>query len=190
MGATGVYGLPYPELGDVPNVPQDVQDLAEEVEDELVRIDADVDGVQAVTALFATGAIQVSTQNTAGTTTATSYTATLSGGTTCSAVFVAPPSGAMLILHAGHSANSGAGSCCTSYEVRTGGTVGSGTVFKAAADTDAILNPGADGLRTAMFDVVTGLTAGSTYNTRLMFRATSGTGTFQSKKLLVAPLFI
>lgn len=37
---TPTYGLPYPEASDPPNGPTQIQALAEEVEDELTRIDA------------------------------------------------------------------------------------------------------------------------------------------------------
>ena len=39
VATTTVYGLPYPETTDPPNGPAQMQDLAEEVEVELVRID-------------------------------------------------------------------------------------------------------------------------------------------------------
>lgn len=44
MPITPTYGLPYPSLSDPPNGPAQFQDLAEEVEVELTRIDADVAG--------------------------------------------------------------------------------------------------------------------------------------------------
>ena len=40
MATTPTYGLPYPVLADAPNVPQWVQDLAEEVEAQLAILDA------------------------------------------------------------------------------------------------------------------------------------------------------
>lgn len=40
MAATAVYGLRYPALSNSPNVPLDVQNLAQDVEDEIVRMDA------------------------------------------------------------------------------------------------------------------------------------------------------
>jgi hypothetical protein len=40
MATTPVYGLHFPALSDAPNVPQWVQDLAEDVEDQIARLDA------------------------------------------------------------------------------------------------------------------------------------------------------
>lgn len=124
-------------------------------------------------------------QDTSGTTTSTSYTATLTGGTTCSAVFVAPPSGAVIIHNRFYGFNGGANFNFCSREVRAGAVVGSGTVFSAANDNTAVVRNGvsADGSP----DHVTGLTAGSTYNVRQMFRVDGNTGTFIYKHLIVQP---
>lgn len=40
MGVTPIYGLPFPEPGWPPDVPEDMENLAEAVEDELDRIDS------------------------------------------------------------------------------------------------------------------------------------------------------
>lgn len=40
MATTPIYGIPYPVLGDAPNGPAQLQALALEVENELVRVDA------------------------------------------------------------------------------------------------------------------------------------------------------
>lgn len=48
MGDTGSpYNLPYPELTDAPDVPSDIESLAEAVDTELTRIDSDLVSVNA-----------------------------------------------------------------------------------------------------------------------------------------------
>lgn len=46
MAQTSVYGLPYLELSDPPNIAAGTQGLAEAVEDELVRVDTAVGDIQ------------------------------------------------------------------------------------------------------------------------------------------------
>lgn len=127
------------------------------------------------------------TQNTSGTTTSTSYTATLTGGTTCSTTFVAPPSGLALVHFSTSMLNSGANFCVMSFEVRAGGVVGSGAVHLAADDTRALGSLGTGQIDIGRTLPVSGMTAGSTYNIRLMFRVTGGTGSFLRKNLIVSP---
>lgn len=132
-------------------------------------------------------ASQHDTQNTSGTTTSTSYTATLTGGTTCGVAFIAPPSGLVLVHFSASLLNSGANFSIMSFEVRTGGSVGSGTVFLAADDSRIVGYVGTGQLDLGRTLPVSGLTAGSTYNARQMFRVTAGTGTFLRKNLTVSP---
>lgn len=42
MPSTPTYGFRYPALSDDPNVPEDIQFLADDVEDEIERVDADI----------------------------------------------------------------------------------------------------------------------------------------------------
>jgi hypothetical protein len=62
---TPIYGLPYPALSDPPNGPAQFQALAEAVEHELQRIDADVDTLQATDSTI-NGQISVINANIAG----------------------------------------------------------------------------------------------------------------------------
>jgi hypothetical protein len=192
MGATGVYGLPYPELGDTPNVPSDIQDLAEEVEDELVRVDADIATIQAVVALFATGATVQNFQSPIANFTSTaSYTETFTSSNTPAALtFVAPPSGKVLIHNRSWLDNSGASArTFISYVLRTGGTIGSGTVIQAADDDRAIHGTGDLDIECGATFYVSGLTGGATYNVRQAGKVTSGTGESQNRELIVQPLW-
>lgn len=123
-------------------------------------------------------------QDTTGTTTSTTYTATLTGGTTCGKVFVAPASGTVMIYVTCNGFNAGGASFCAP-EVRAGGSIGSGTVFLAASDPKSWIVQGGNSLAYTYVLPVTGLTAGSTYNVRMMFRVSAGTGTFAWKELTV-----
>jgi len=184
MSTTPTYGFHYPALGDAPDVPQWVQDLAEDVEAVLTP-------VTPVTAKFATGALATTTQNTSGTTTSTSYTATLTGGTTCSLTFVAPPSGQVMVHNTVNLSNTLTSGVLMSFEIRAGAVVGSGTVFQAADDQNTNQSSGVAGVgnRATVSTPITGLTPGATYNIRQMFRVSAGTGTYISKRLTVVPLF-
>lgn len=46
MATTGVYGIPYLEMNDEPNLPEVTEGIAEKVEEELIRIDGDLDAVE------------------------------------------------------------------------------------------------------------------------------------------------
>jgi hypothetical protein len=131
---------------------------------------------------------QADTQNTSGTTTSTTYTATLTGGTACGVAFTAPTSGRVLVINNSTITNSGANSTYCSYAVRTGGSIGSGTVFLAESDTNAAINQTTSAFRFGVSRVVEGLTAGSTYNVQQSFRVAAGTGTFSGKHLAVIAL--
>lgn len=127
-------------------------------------------------------------QNTAGTTTSTSFTATLTGGTACSTTFVAPDSGMVRIHLASNMVNSGSNNTFMGYEIREGAAVGSGTVVQAAAVPRYIAHTGTSAAQIGGSFICTGLTAGATYNVRQMFGVGAGTGTFADKTLSVEPL--
>lgn len=131
---------------------------------------------------------QMDTQDTSGTTTSVGYTAALTGGVTCTAVFVAPTSGRVQIAYGSQISNSGANNTFCSAEVRTGGVVGSGTVVSAAGDATALINASTSLVRFGGVLTLSGLTAGSTYNVQLMYRVSAGTGTYLRKHLAVTPL--
>jgi hypothetical protein len=189
MGSTTPYGFPYPELTDAPNVPVDVQALAVDVNDEIIRLDAEIAAVEAVAALFATGASVSNAQATLGTTTSTGLTATLTSGTACSVVFTSPPSGKVLIGNNCECLNSGAGFSLCTIQVRTGAVVGSGTLILTAADNEAIINTGTSSNRNGVTRLLEGLTPGAQYNCQQLFRVQSGTGSFLRKQLIVTPQF-
>lgn len=129
-----------------------------------------------------------SIQNTVGSTTATSYTATLTGGTTCSVVFVAPLSGAVLIVNTcGITASSSTQAAYCTFEIRRGGTPGSGTILLAASDDYFVASSGSLTEEASRVSLITGLTPGTIYNCRQLFRSTSGSAAFEKKELIANP---
>ena len=102
--------------------------------------------------------------------------------------FTAPASGVVEISWGGELINSAAASgTVLGYELRTGGTIGSGTVVVGPSDDRTVRMAGTARFQMANYDTVTGLTPGSTYNIRLMYRATGGTGTFERRRLRIQP---
>lgn len=99
-------------------------------------------------------------------------------GTQCGTSFIAPPSGKVVVSLMAEVKTSTAGSVnLTTIAVRTGGTVGSGTTVLAAADTNfSIQNQNTQLMMGSTQQIVSGLTAGSTYNVRIEARS-NGTAT-------------
>ncbi len=130
------------------------------------------------------------TQNTSGTTTSSTYTATLTGGTACGLTFVAPRSGKVLVTTTADIRNSTTGRSYCSWIIKTGATIGSGTTFLDGGDNAAASVVGTSGVMSEKTYEVTGLTPGSTYNVRQQFRNNAGgqTGTFERKSLVVQPV--
>jgi hypothetical protein len=177
---TPTYGFRYPALTDPPNVPQDIRNLAEDVEAKLLLVDA---ATAAITGLAASQ----DAQPTIGSTSSTAYTATLAGGTACGLSFIAPPSGQVYVSNnmAAFNGIAGGYALCT-IRVRTGGVVGSGADVFAASDDEAVYTS-FDDLSASRRTLVTGLTPGSTYNAQQLFRVLSNTANYQRKKLIVEP---
>jgi hypothetical protein len=116
------------------------------------------------------------------------------GGTTVGTSFRAPTSGAVEIKWVARPrlVTGTAIRILVSAEVRTAGVVGSGTVFSASNDDSALEIGEATGTRlgAAHVRVVTGLTAGATYNVSLWHRnATSvaSAGAIQYRAVYVSP---
>lgn len=119
-------------------------------------------------------------------TTSTTYVAI---STTVAAAFVAPPSGNVLIGISGSLAAGAAGNpAWLSFEVRTGTTVGSGTVFWAGNDLYALANSATTSFDTGRSILVPSLTAGASYHARLLIRTGAGTGYFARCRVVVIPL--
>lgn len=121
------------------------------------------------------------------TTTSTAYTSTLTAPNICGVAFTAPPSGKVKIHFDVDSANSGNNFTGTSPEVRQGSTVGSGTVFQAAADSTSVSTGSTTFESQGRMTLVTGLTPGTVYNVALCHRVVAGTGSFDRREVTVAP---
>lgn len=117
------------------------------------------------------------------TSTSTGYTAT--GGTSVGRAFTVPPSGDVLINYAGRMSNSGStASTYITIQIRTGSTIGSGTVVLAASDTQAIDHAGSISDRNGAAYLFSG-TVGSAYNVQLLHKVEAGTGTFSQRQCCV-----
>lgn len=112
------------------------------------------------------------------TTTSATY---VSIGTQCGMAFTAPASGAVMVDWFSELKTSVAGNvaACT-IEVRTGSTVGSGTLVVTASDALPLVRNDTDrDICSSAWYPVTGLTPGSVYNVRLMHRS-DGTRTLSA----------
>lgn len=122
-----------------------------------------------------------------GTVTSGTYTGTRTGTANVVGVtFKAPQSGVVRIDWASGIFNSSAANyTLCSIEVRTGTTIGSGTIVLAASDNYALQASIATEIKIADWYMLSGLTPRADYNVRLMYRVFAGTGTFNRPKVLV-----
>jgi hypothetical protein len=132
-------------------------------------------------------------QSASATTSSTSYTETLTGGTPAGVAFVAPTSGKVIIHNSSFVKSSSATSgrrTLLSWILRTGAVVGSGTTVLAANDTWALVS--SRSVKDSAFGrstLITGLTPGNSYNIRQAMKVINGadTGTSQYRHILVKP---
>lgn len=117
--------------------------------------------------------------------------ATVNGGT-----FVAPPSGKVYVTVSGRlECSADTHNSFLSWEMRTGATVGSGTILVAATIDRAVIagqavTPGAEAIASGgPRSLVVGLTAGASHNIRTMHMATlAAAGTAYSRRVVVEPV--
>ena len=112
------------------------------------------------------------------------------GGTyaDCGVSFVAPTTGRVMLHYAGElSNNNGLSRTQVAPVVRTGGTVGSGTVVLAASQDEAVQVFGTTPHRTGVSTLVSGLTPGDPYNVRLEHRVDGNQGTALRRRVTVVP---
>lgn len=126
-------------------------------------------------------------QNTSGTTTSVTFTATLTGGTACGIAFIAPPSGVVWIYNTCAIGPGVVAYDFCDFQVRAGGVVGSGAIIRSPSDNTAARHADANIVRFTVVTPVIGLTPGSTYNVQQQFRVNSGTGQFLDKLLGYQP---
>lgn len=129
-----------------------------------------------------------------GSTTSTTYTATLTGSTTPQRAFVANQAGKVLIHWSAYMTHSIAnGFCYMSFEIRDGASLGAGSVVVAASDTNAIINrvsgAGSDDAQYGSSKLITGLTPGNSYNIQGLYKlVTAGTLTVVARRIIVQPV--
>lgn len=124
-------------------------------------------------------------------------TATAAAGQT----FIAPTSGAVVILWSARFQTNTTGTtdrALVSVKVSAGGTIDSGTVVSAAADTSALESTrsatqtsgtsGETRMAACTFRVVNGLTAGATYNVVVQRKVTGGNATVFQADVAVLPM--
>jgi hypothetical protein len=124
------------------------------------------------------------------TATNTGYDVAVTGGAyaDCAVVFTAPTTGRVLLHIAATARNATAGAPArVAPEVRTGGTIGTGTIVFAAAHINSVQQADTNLHRAGAAVLVTGLTPGAVYNARLLHMVSSGTGTFAERTIIAAP---
>lgn len=110
--------------------------------------------------------------------------------------FVAPTSGRVLVLmYARFESNTAGVRALVSFAVREGSSIGSGTAVSAASNNKCLTSPtdasGGGNQRTSgtVYEVVTGLTAGSTYNAQVEHQMESaGNGDIFDRQIAVLGL--
>lgn len=148
------------------------------------------DAMRALSYQENSGAVTVSQpQNTGASTTSTSYTSTFTSGTACGFSFIVPQSGTVRVSNSATLYHTTTGTTTLGFEIRTGGTVGSGTVIVSADDTKALVQQSAVAVGATKGITVTGLTPGNTVNIQQMWKTSTGQGNSQWKELCVQPIY-
>lgn len=171
MPTTPVYAFPHPALSESPHGPLQVEALAVRVE---AVMNVSTVGVQ---------------HTDLGTITSTSFTGDRTGTANEAGIaFVAPSSGKVKVHISCGLFNSGAGSFnVASYEVRSGAVIGSGTVVVAADVGRGLQMYGTSETRFGSEFLVEGLSAGASYNARMMYLTQSGTMSVDRPGIIVTP---
>ncbi|MFF8485150.1 hypothetical protein [Streptomyces antibioticus] len=142
-------------------------------------------------ALLVGGATVVNQQSSSYDATITSYGTAASSGTYahCEVAFVAPSSGKVRIsVQARFISSTSTSGCLVAPETRTGATLGGGTVVEGPSDINGASHYGDTFARLGVSHILTGLTPGASYNTRMLHRASANTATFALRELNVEPV--
>ncbi|MGW1039899.1 hypothetical protein [Streptomyces sp. NPDC002547] len=129
-------------------------------------------------------------QTTSVGTQSTTFTTT---GADCAVVFVAPTTGRVIIHTVARmqvSPSGSTGGAIIAPQTRTGATVGSGTIVEDAGDVNGASHYGDNFSSIGRPHLLTGLTPGAIYNTRLLMRLSTGTtptANFANRELIVEP---
>jgi hypothetical protein len=130
-----------------------------------------------------------SVQGTTITTTSTTFVAT---GADCAVTFTAPTTGRVKLITSARMTNAaanGTSGTLVAPETRLGSVVGSGTVVEAASDAIGPSHYGAAFSSITRTHLLTGLTPGAVYNSRLLIRTsnTLDTASVANRELIVEP---
>jgi len=123
--------------------------------------------------------------------TITTFGTTASAGTYahCGVAFTAPSSGKVKIsVAARFQSSTSTSGCLITPETRTGGTIGGGTIVEGASDINGASHYGDTFARCGASHLLSGLTPGASYNTRILHRASANTATFALRELIVEPV--
>jgi hypothetical protein len=137
--------------------------------------------------LMEQSATQSDSQITAGTTTNTSYASSLGGGGVVPGIAFTANAAGILIVSNNLQLQTSGDFGYASFQIRTGSTIGSGTIIFTAADEAALIT---DGLfRGGCDHRVTGLTPFASYNIQVLAKASSTrTTTVSRMHLLIKPM--
>lgn len=185
-GTTGIYALRYQDVGDAPNGAQGLTNLANDVDAALAAIDAKI------------ATLNSFSNASAGSTTddlSVVSTSFIAGASPVGVAFTAPPSGEVLIHFTFQiQVNINAQTVFGSVQVKTGSTVGSGTLAGAAANSDRSVTVGkavnasapslVQATRTVRYN---GLTAGASYNVQMLYCVDGGSGGVTYREVIVCP---
>jgi hypothetical protein len=148
------------------------------------------------------GAFDVENAGTAGATDSTNLssitgTSFAAGSPACGTSFVAPPSGGVFITVSGHLKQvNNANNIILGWEVRTGASVGAGTITVAGSSVRALVAGNAvnasapvelTASRRCRLQAGT-LTAGSTYNVQTLHLVSGGAGAIDYREIIVEPV--
>jgi hypothetical protein len=136
----------------------------------------------------------VQAENSNTLTSSTVWPSFTAGSPVVGVAFVAPPSGRVFVTVTGYlssTVNGRRGLMC--YEIRSGSSIGSGSVISAASDdrgvngSAAVTSGGTSFFNASARVMHTGLTPGASYNARTMHATTGGATTIHNRRILVEP---
>jgi hypothetical protein len=222
VATTTNLGLLYPALSAAPNVPQDLQNLASGI-DALIsgvilctsatrptartgtviyETDTKIVKIYDGTAWRRTPLFDSETLGTAGVIETTSLTGITSGSfitgsPACGVAFTAPPSGGVYVTVSGHlkQANN-ANNIMLGFEVRSGNSVGAGSVQVSGSSARALVAGNAvnasapvelTASRRCRIQAGT-LTPGAAFNVQTLHLVSGGAGTIDYRELIVEPV--
>lgn len=128
------------------------------------------------------------TDDTTRTLATSTFTSVLSPPNALGVPFTAPPSGKVLVTLNVNEQGTGTAFTASSVSIRTGSSLGIGTLILSSAFSTGRVDYNGQGSRAGVVQPVSGLTPGQPYNAVMEHMASTGTGTFQWRALMVQPV--